>query len=528
MQLWTLGMWLAEASGTLALDQVQLVSPEPKDNGRFGSSIAVRGDLAVIGEPAVYGPGFGQAWIVEAPGGDWGAATFTELPAPAPLLTHRFGNTVALGDGCAFVSAVPDKDPGEFGRVYPYTLEDDAWVAATPIVGPTAGELFGHALAVSADCRTVVIGILDRDVNGKEDAGAVEVWQDDNGDHTWTLLTELIEDDPSPNHRLGYSVAVASDADGKAIGAAVAVNNLVPGHGGGWVNVYDPTEGYARINTLYGDSFQVDGLGEGLALRADGLLVVTAFYQAGTGAAYVCANTLEPDASCVQLADPDTLTLGDRMSPVAVDDELVVLGSGRDEISGDPDQTGLAHRYTLQDGTWAWSPEVLFPGDPMQEGHFGVAVALAGDTVLVGGDGVDIEGLAEAGAVYVFQLRGAGKPCTNDDQCKSGHCIMEVCGWPESTPDGTTAGTGDSTGDDAPTGGEPSGPSDSDATDPATTGGATDGTSGGVAPDPLVSFCDCDAGTPGVGGGLWMLCVLPALRRPTRGRGDRPARTRSG
>lgn len=84
----------------------RLASPEPGADHVFGSAVAIRGDVAVVGAPQakVAGVGIGAAHAFERSGGTWSVlATFR---APDPSFDDTFGHAVAF-DGVHAVVGAP-------------------------------------------------------------------------------------------------------------------------------------------------------------------------------------------------------------------------------------------------------------------------------------------------------------------------------------------------------------------------------------------------------------------------------------
>ena len=113
---------------------------------------------------------------------------------------------------------------------------------------------------------------------------------------------------------------------------------------------------------------------------------------------------------------------------LAVDGDVAVVGAPLDDTVCTPPKnwcdSGAAWVYERVGTSWR-PPQKLLPGDLDEKWSFGRAVAVDGNTLLVGATGVDLPGVWLAGAVYVFE-RGpdgwresarltASDPGTQDD-----------------------------------------------------------------------------------------------------------------
>lgn len=91
-------------------------------------------------------------------------------------------------------------------------------------------------------------------------------------------------------------------------------------------------------------------------------------------------------------------------SAVAIDGATAIISSPQpgSATGGIPAGPGRAYIFTNEGGTWAQTA-VLTADDGTDGDFFGYAVALQGDTALVGAHFVTINGHAQQGAVYVFR-----------------------------------------------------------------------------------------------------------------------------
>jgi hypothetical protein len=90
---------------------------------------------------------------------------------------------------------------------------------------------------------------------------------------------------------------------------------------------------------------------------------------------------------------------------VALSGDTAVVGATGESHTGLA-AAGAAYVYKRTNGVWNWQAS-LVAADAEPSDHFGAAVAISGDTALVGAPDEDHAGSNEAGAVYVF-TRSAG------------------------------------------------------------------------------------------------------------------------
>ena len=88
---------------------------------------------------------------------------------------------------------------------------------------------------------------------------------------------------------------------------------------------------------------------------------------------------------------------------VAIDGDTAVVGASSD--GGERPVAGAAYVYTRTAGTWTLQQK-LTASDAQAFDYFGYAVAISGETILVGATMHDSHGLADSGAAYVFTRSG--------------------------------------------------------------------------------------------------------------------------
>jgi hypothetical protein len=84
---------------------------------------------------------------------------------------------------------------------------------------------------------------------------------------------------------------------------------------------------------------------------------------------------------------------------IAIDGNTFVVGVENDDDDGT--SSGSVYIFTYN-GT-AWIPEKLTASDAMADDKFGSSVAIEGDTLVVGVEGADTPGGANAGSIYIYE-----------------------------------------------------------------------------------------------------------------------------
>lgn len=191
-----------------------LKASTPIPNERFGVSIALSGDLMVIGACAndpidrpTTGTTPGAAYVFARSAGTWSQAK--RLVAPDAAGLDMFGFQVHLTADSVFVSApYESSQQTRSGAAYVFDRADASWSTVTKLKAakPVAESALGTAIAVDGD--TLVIGAFS-DPSEVEKGGSAYVFERANG--TWSETQRLAPRTPARGATFGWSAAVAGD-----------------------------------------------------------------------------------------------------------------------------------------------------------------------------------------------------------------------------------------------------------------------------------------------------------------------------
>ena len=255
-----------------------------------------------------------------------------------------------------------------------------------------------YGLAVAAAGETIVVGAPADSPLGLYNAGAVYVFVRD-GD-VWTEHAKLVAADATDCSQFGYAVAIHGDTI--LIGAHY--DSLYAGaayvftrEGGTWTQQAKLTPADATDGKEFGCAVALVGDRLVVGAMADG--------QGGynAGAAYVFEKADDVWSQQAKLMS-DLPQAGDLFGfAVALAGDTVVVGSPFDDDVGI--DAGAAYVFVRTDSDWGQQAE-LFPGDPATSDVMGWSVAIDGNKVLAGAPLKS--GTAEfAGAAYVFSRAGS-------------------------------------------------------------------------------------------------------------------------
>jgi hypothetical protein len=371
---------LRQVSGSQVLQ-----APTPLNTDRYGWSVAVSGERALVGARSTTtssGVGAGAAYAYTRHGAAWEDRQTLLAPDGAP--DDDFGNAVALNDRWAAIAARFADVNGfaDAGAVYVYKLGVGGWEQVVKITASDghSGDQFGHGLALDGD--RLVIGALKGDVSGAVNCGAVYVYQFNGA--AWVLETRLMPLDPTPNKGFGISVGISAGV--LAVGAPYDASE---GIDAGAVYVFRRfAAGWSQSAKLVlndGTDHAYSNFGEFIALNRDRLLInvprVTYVGKAQAGAAYVFRNVGTAWTREARLTSNDPQAGEWFGFGLAIDGDRALIGGFRRTESGQAG-AGAAYAYQRFGTTWLMAARIDAP-DPQSSGYFGYGVGLSGTRALI-------------------------------------------------------------------------------------------------------------------------------------------------
>jgi hypothetical protein len=205
------------------VEKILRLTPEPplslSPGAAFGSAIAAAGQLALVGAPGTPATGGGSAFLLnfhslpDPP-------MFSKLESPKPTAGTLFGAAVALSsDGSYALVGAPFEDGGK-GAVYVFKTSDASLVCTfvDPNPAPAAQDGFGTSLATGNDLVTgkdfVIVGAPFADAGLVEGAGEAHVFDLTFDDTTPCppsgIATPTVTiTNPAPSFDAGFGTAVA-------------------------------------------------------------------------------------------------------------------------------------------------------------------------------------------------------------------------------------------------------------------------------------------------------------------------------
>ncbi len=186
------------SSGTLL---ESLTSPAPQELGSFGWSVAVSGNLAIVGAPGENASGKLSAGHVYAYSLTTGKLQYT-LSSPNAQSEGQFGGVIATSGSLLVVGAVMENTTVGFaGRAYVYNATTGALIGSLQSPNPDFEGEFGST--VYATPSYAIVAAQNETAGGNIGAGNVYVFSASN----LALVKTLSSPNPQENGEFGFSLA---------------------------------------------------------------------------------------------------------------------------------------------------------------------------------------------------------------------------------------------------------------------------------------------------------------------------------
>lgn len=361
---------------------------------RFGISVAISGDTAVVGAPWEEAQR-GAAYVYTRVNGSW--VEQAKLTASDGLATLKFGFSVAISGDTIVVGGSPYHGPVTQGSAYVFTRIGDTWTEEAKLTASDGaiGDNFGSSVAVSGD--TVLVG-----ASGIAGGGAAYLFTRAGG-----VLTE-------------YDKLTAEGGDNDAFGSFVAVSDrtaLIGATKGDGANadqgsayIFTETDGkWAEADALTAsDGASGDLFGFWVGLWDDTAIIGAPADDGDKGSAYVFTRTgstwSKSKETKLMASDGAAGDNFGRSVAVSGDADTVVVGAQKDDVGLNLDQ-GSAYVFTRIGQTWPLQAK-LVSSDGGVSDLFGVSLAMSGDTAVIGAGFHNLH----QGAAYTWELGSSRRP----------------------------------------------------------------------------------------------------------------------
>lgn len=394
-------------SGTAWNEQAHLVASHGDAGDMFGMSVGVYGDTAAIGAMGFDLPnGYyaGAALVFSRSGTSWNEQAV--LAADNPIYDDEFGSNIAIFNGTIIVGA-PLKGYGEIskqGAAYIYSGSGSNWnLRASLLAGEgVTYDRFGEAVDIEGD--TAVVGVPNLEVNGHFGQGAAYVFTRSGA--AWLPQQKLIAGDGATDDCFGQAVAISGDSI--LIGAPGASVGSGTDQGAAYI--------FTRSGSLWSEQRKLSATGGGtndqfgasVALERDSAVVGAYLHNVGApnhkGSVYVFTGSGTEWTQQAQLTANDGQPEDLFGWTLAISGNTIVVGVPYADVNTVPDH-GSAYVFTRNGTAWSQQASLTVPTEP-GVGCLGGSVAILNDTLFLGAEWTEVDGVYSQGAGFVFTRSG--------------------------------------------------------------------------------------------------------------------------
>lgn len=444
----------------------ELTASDALNSDYFGSSVSISGDVAVVGckNDDVGSANTGSVYVFEKPVSGWATMTETaKLSASDAAMDDNLGISVSISGDVIVAGAYYNDDNGSnSGSAYVFVKSGSNWVTTTETAKllPSDGaalDLFGYSVSVSGNY--VVVGAYQDDDNGLN-SGSVYLYEKPiTGWINTTETAKLTPTDGTASDNFGYSVAISGDV--VVVGSYLS-DQVYTDHGSAYVFV-KPVTGWVSANQtaqlMLSTVSSYQHFGYSVGISGDDIVVGAENYSM-QGASFIFTKPVTGWANGTETAklNASDIKNSDKLGiSVAISGDYAISGASwsdslgisagsayiyekpvsgwvnanetveifaSTELSNVYDEFGCAvdisgnyavvgnHQYKGKTGSatiyhfngLGWDKiALLTASDGVQEDEFGCAVAIDGNTIVIGakyGDGIS----NKTGVAYLFEM----------------------------------------------------------------------------------------------------------------------------
>lgn len=366
-----------------------------------------------------------------------------KLVASDRASNDRYGYTLAIDGDYAVIGAYQEDEDetgsntlSNAGSIYVYERDlNGNWIEVQKIVPSdrALSDNFGYSVAISGNY--LVVGAYQEDedeagMNTLSNAGSAYIYERDGGG-TWNEVQKIVASDRGAGDSFGYAVSISGDY--LVVGAFAESEDEFGGNtmaqsgsayvferdgGGTWNEVQKLVASDRAVGDLLGTSVSISGTYLVLTARGEdedeaGLNTLT-----GAGSAYVFERDGGGTWNEVQKIVASDRDANDIFGAYAsIDGTYLMVGAYQEDedASGSNTLSGAGSVYVFErDGGGVWNEvQKIVPSDRADNDNFGWAVSVNGNNAIVGAyrEDEDANGgntQSSAGSAYIFERDGGG------------------------------------------------------------------------------------------------------------------------
>lgn len=401
-----LGLHAATAVAATSMADGVMVHPADGRTGLlFGTSVAIAGDMAVVGASFDANAGNGQAgsvFVYRRNGAAWPQET--RLVANDSLVGDNLGAYVEAQENLVFAGAPPHGaiSGPKTGAVYVFARDSGGvWTQAQELVPNPAVDngRFGLRFAVQNDTLLV---------NGTASGGQQVVYEFTRQAGVWVQTGTL-----APLEGGNFGTHISLDHDVAVIGAASAPNDAAVTSGIAYVFTRNNGLWTQTARLMASDGAAGDQFGFSVSVSGD-TAIVGAFQDdvgsfANQGSAHVFHRGAGGWAFVTTLLAPDGIGNDGFAKDVRICEKRIYVGASNRSEGGNSKQ-GVVYRWDDVGGTWTYTDKFTLPTPGLSNALFGDHLGISPTALVVGAPFAGQAYVYDGGCAVdmVFGDKGAG------------------------------------------------------------------------------------------------------------------------
>ena len=409
-------VFIFDWDGSNWVQQQKLLASDGVADDEFGYAVSLTGDVLLVGAPGRQVDGYADSGMVyafrRAAGGFVETSTISPLAGTAAYpYEGRFGAALDSAHGTMLAGAPGATGVIEYGRALVFVEDNGSWnfqqELTTAIASPE--DLFGRAVALQGDYA--VIG-AQYNTDGGLDSGAVHIYS--RSGVTWSFQQRLQASDAVSFEEFGSSIDIEGET--LIVGAPGARTAESTGQQAGSTYIFQLDEGvWAQQQKLsYPDPYTIPPeieFGTAVAISGDTFVAGAPMIAVDGGGACCVEHGIallsraSADTTIQLVPQQDAAEFG---TGIAMSGDTLLVGAPREGEAGCI-KCGAVYFYVRTGSSWDLQQRVtgalmgVAQVAASDGAGFGEAVALSGDTAVIGASRDDVN---ESGAAYVLKRTG--------------------------------------------------------------------------------------------------------------------------
>ena len=396
---------------------------------QFGSHIDIQGTTIIIGASDRYNAGGSAHIFDENASGTW-VETKTLSPTDSKA-NDRFGSSVSLHGNIAVIGA-EDQDSDspssstitKSGAAYIFEKQNGDWVEIQKIVASDRDQESSFGYSVSVENNNILVGDNAKNSN----TGSAYLFQKDESLGTWNETQVLNANVSSTGDEFGNNIILS---DGNVMISAIHEDedanegNTLTNSGAiyfGTIDSSNPNEVYIGPESKFvpNDRGSNDDFGGAIALSGNYAIIGAAREDhdengqnklSSAGSAYLLGKNQNGHWNQIQKLIPSDRETKDFFGQaVDIDGDYAIVGGFNKVNKND----GAAYIFQKQvDDSWSEVQKLALPSAAYTSNFFGWSVAISGNLVAVGAPEETVfangQSMTKAGKIYVYEKDNSGQ-----------------------------------------------------------------------------------------------------------------------